>query len=115
METSLHLSSKTEDHSTRLRVTITAARVHSQLGETQNAIRELKAALSESIKFGYLESQFKARLALAQAEIDAGNTAAGRASLQVLEQDAQDRGFVMIAKRRLLMSYSRSIFTDRRE
>jgi len=99
VETSLQLSSKTEDRGARLRIMITAARVHDHIGKTQDAIRELKTALSDSIKFGYLESQFEAQLALAQAEMDAGNAAAGRASLQILEQHARNRGFLLIAKK----------------
>ena len=55
--------------------------------------------LAEAKKYGYLNYEYQARLALGEVEIKSGKPAAGRARLAALHQDATGAGFLLIARK----------------
>ena len=55
--------------------------------------------LTEARKYGYLNYEYKARLALGEVELKSGKTAAGRARLATLDKDASRTGFLLIARK----------------
>jgi eukaryotic-like serine/threonine-protein kinase len=84
---------------------ITAARIetaeknpaHSAAG---NATRqELATIITKSRVVGYMGIELDARLALAEIEMKAGETAAGRAHLTAIEADAKAKGYNLIARK----------------
>jgi len=88
-----------EDFSTQIIVGIANARVRAGLGKATEAQKLLEHSLADTRKAGLLALQFDTRLALGQAEIKAGNSAAGRAELRALERDAKAKGFVLMARK----------------
>jgi tetratricopeptide (TPR) repeat protein len=90
------LAGKSQAPETRWRTAIAAARVNS----TSTAARkELDAAVAKSRELGYRGVELDARLALAEIEIKAGQTAAGRAHLSAIEADAKSKGYHLIARK----------------
>jgi len=90
------------DPSIRLSVEIEAARVlaaSESPGALAAAKEDLQRAATEATKLGLTGMQFQARLALGEIEMKIGDTGAGRALLSTLERDANDRGFLLIARR----------------
>ena len=63
------------------------------------AWKQLDAVLAEAKKYGYLIYEYQARLALGEAEMKSGKTAAGRARLIALDKDATRAGFLLIARK----------------
>jgi DNA-binding winged helix-turn-helix (wHTH) protein/tetratricopeptide (TPR) repeat protein len=90
------LAGKSQAPETRWRTAIAAARVNS----TGPAVRkELDAVLAKSRELGYRGVELDARLALAEIEMKAGQTAAGRAHLAAIEADAKSKGYNLIARK----------------
>ena len=79
-----------------------AAIVDAQLtaaqGKIASAGRSLTALVAKAGKTGCVPCQFEARLALGKIEMQAGQTAAGRAHLQALEREAQAADFALTAR-----------------
>ena len=88
-----------EDFSTQTIVRIANARVRAASGKATEAQKLLEQSLADTRKAGLLALQFETRLALGEAEIKAGNSAAGRAELRALERDARAKGFVLMARK----------------
>jgi DNA-binding winged helix-turn-helix (wHTH) protein/tetratricopeptide (TPR) repeat protein len=89
----------------RLPIAVTSARVlaASERSDSSDAAIEakkvLRAVLAEAKKDGYLEYQFEARLALAEIEVRTGHSSAARAALVLLERDARQKSFVLMASK----------------
>jgi hypothetical protein len=58
----------------------------------------VEAALTRAKHCGYLEYQFRLRLALAEIDMHSGNTLQGRTELGALQRDASTHGFALIAR-----------------
>ena len=61
------------------------------------ALESLGNVLSKALEVGMVELQFETRLALGEIELASGGSAADRARLSVLEQEARARGFGLVA------------------
>ena len=57
--------------------------------------------LAEAKKFGYLAYELESLLITAEIEISSGKTAAGKARLQALQQQASAKGFNLLAQKAL--------------
>lgn len=82
-------------------LSIFAERLRASTGKPSDvteATSRLQVILDESAKRGNLMRQFEARLALGEIEIKWGDKQAGRVQLATLEQEAQARGFGLIAR-----------------
>lgn len=90
------------DLGARLASIALAARLRARSHEVEDvtaASRSLAKALADATRVGLVPGQYEVRLALGQIEIEAGQSAAGRARLQALVQEARAKGFGLIAKR----------------
>jgi hypothetical protein len=83
----------------RIYVAIADARIRAASGKTAEAARLLENNLRQAQEAGFAGLQLDARLALAEAEIRAGNVIPGRTRLEALERDATAKGFVLIARK----------------
>ncbi len=90
------LAGKSQAPETRWRTAIAAARINST---GPAARKELDAVVAKSRELGYRGVELDARLALAEIEIKAGQTAAGRAHLAAIEADAKAKGYNLIARK----------------
>lgn len=93
------LAAKSDDRALRPEVAIAEARVLATVGKTAESEKLLWDALQEARKSRYVGLEFEARLALGEMEISSENPAAGRVELKALERDANDKGFVLIARK----------------
>jgi eukaryotic-like serine/threonine-protein kinase len=84
---------------TRVNIATASGRVRAAAGKTAQAVQTLKAAISEAKKFGYVQGEFEARLALGEFELEAGRNAEGRILLADLEKDATAKGFLLISRK----------------
>jgi hypothetical protein len=75
------------------------ARVLTASRKGAEALPRLEAVLAEAKKYGYLIYEYQARLALGEAEMKSGKTAAGKARLAALDKDATGTGFLLIARK----------------
>jgi DNA-binding winged helix-turn-helix (wHTH) protein/tetratricopeptide (TPR) repeat protein/TolB-like protein len=62
-----------------------------------DSVQKLTSIVEQSKKAGYLQIELAASVALAQADIEAGNTSAGRTKLATLRQQAAAKGFGLVA------------------
>jgi len=92
------LLKKDTDRNIRLKIETIAAEV-SSASDPQDSIRRLQAVLREAEKAGLFIRKLEASLVLAQVEIKSGHAATGRAQLQALQKEAEQRGFRLIARR----------------
>ena len=82
-------------------LSIFAERLRASTGkpdDVREAAGRLQAILDNSAKNGNLMRQFQARLALGEIEMKWGDKRAGRVQLAALEQQAQAKGFGLIAR-----------------
>ena len=70
-----------------------------QASDLGHASESLEAVLAEALKTRMIPQQFEARLALGEIELKSGKTPKGRARLVALEKDANDKGFLLIARK----------------
>jgi eukaryotic-like serine/threonine-protein kinase len=99
------LAAKSQNPNMRWQTAITAARIetagknlsHSAAADT--ARKELAAVITKSREMGYMGIELDARLALAEIEMKAQQTAAGRAHLAAIETDAKTKGYLLIARK----------------
>ena len=99
LDQATRLVRKSQDPSTRFQFDLVAARIRARMREPAEAEKSLKATLAEAIKYGYVNYQFEARLALGEIEMKSGSTTAGRARLNALETDATAKEFLLIARK----------------
>jgi tetratricopeptide (TPR) repeat protein/TolB-like protein len=96
------LGAKVQSEGARLQLAIVAASVRALSAapvDRAAAGRSLEATLAEATRLGFVPYQYQARLALAEIELKAGHSAAGRARLVALEKDARAKGFLLIAQK----------------
>jgi hypothetical protein len=91
-------ASKSEDQAVRLATLIMAGEVHTAIGKSAEASKELQSALVDAAKLGYRGYKFEVRVALGQTEMNSGKPDA-RAHLEALEIDARRSGFGLIARK----------------
>ena len=97
------LAARSQDPYVRWRTAIVAARIetagqnlaHSTAADA--ARKELTTIVAKSRELGYFGIELDARLALAEIEMKAGQTAAGRAHLTAIEAEAKPKGYLLIA------------------
>jgi eukaryotic-like serine/threonine-protein kinase len=78
---------------------VAGARVHAARRRFTKAVDMLQDAITETKARGCLECQLKATLALAEVEMLAGKSTAGRERLRALVALASNRGFLLIARK----------------
>ena len=93
------LAAKSQDNDFRGPIDIMAARIHGASGKTDAAAKSLDSILTEQAQLGDIPLQFEARLALGEIEVKSGNSASGRSRLTALENDANAKGFGLIARK----------------
>jgi len=105
MQHARSLAAKSQNPEIRWHTAITAACIeaaeqnpaHSPAG---NATRqELATIITKSRELGYMGIELDARLALAEMEMKAEHTTAGRAHLTVIEADAKAKGYLLMARK----------------
>jgi tetratricopeptide (TPR) repeat protein len=105
MQHARSLAAKSQNPEIRWRTAITAARIeasekdvtHSTAGSMTR--KELAAIIAKSRELGYQGIELDARLALAEIEMRAGQTTAGREHLSMVEADAKTKGYNLIARK----------------
>jgi serine/threonine protein kinase/tetratricopeptide (TPR) repeat protein len=95
----LTLSRQSANRQARFDAGLASARAFSAEGKDADGLKMLEGVLAEAKKYGYLNYEYQARLALGEIEIKAGQTAAGRAQLAALRQDAIRAGFLLLARK----------------
>ncbi|HXZ41342.1 MAG TPA: tetratricopeptide repeat protein [Terriglobales bacterium] len=100
----LSLAAKSQNPEIRWRTAISAAQVANADKTTGSAAgiaarKELASVIAKSRELGYRIVELDARLALAEIEIKAGQTAAGRAHLNAIEADAKATGYLLVARK----------------
>jgi serine/threonine protein kinase/tetratricopeptide (TPR) repeat protein len=90
---------KSQNRDIRLYSQVVASRVDAAMGKPALAERRLRAALAEAIRYGLVNRQLEARLALGEIEVKSGNAVDGRSLLHALERDAKTKGFLLIARK----------------
>jgi eukaryotic-like serine/threonine-protein kinase len=108
MQHARSLAGKSQNPDIRWRTAITAARVetggkdlaHSSAGIA--ARKELAAIIAKSRELGYQGIELDARLALAEIEMKAGQTTAGRAHLAAIEAEAKAKGYMLLAHKAVI-------------
>jgi hypothetical protein len=63
------------------------------------AEQNARAAMAEAAKLGFVRFRLEASLAIGEIQIQHGNQAAGRARLTKLQEDANAKGFSLLAKK----------------
>jgi DNA-binding winged helix-turn-helix (wHTH) protein/tetratricopeptide (TPR) repeat protein len=104
-------SARSQEPMTQISVAITAARVraasypHSSSGVERAAqmIHDLQALANKAKKYTFLGLEFEARLAEAQVKLDSGRTNDSVAQLTSLAEEAQAKGFGLIARKALAL------------
>ena len=99
LDTLAPIARKSQDRDLSFYSGIVASRVDGAMGKTVQAENRLKTILAEATRYGFVNRQFQARLALGEIELKAGKSLAGRALLQVLERDSRAQGSLLIARR----------------
>ena len=105
MQHARSLAAKSQNPDVRWRTAIAAARIATaEKGNGQSdagiaATKELADIIKKSRELGYEGIELDARLALAEIEMKAGKTSAGRAHLTAIEADAKPKGYLLIARK----------------
>ena len=105
MQHARSLAAKSQNPEVRWRTAITAARINTADKDAARsaagiaARKELAAVIAKSHELGYRLVELDARLALAEIEIKAGQTAEGRARLTAIEADAKAIGYILAARK----------------
>jgi DNA-binding winged helix-turn-helix (wHTH) protein/tetratricopeptide (TPR) repeat protein len=90
----LPLSFEIADTSARLAI----AGAHASTSSAAKAERELESSLAVARKSGYLEYQYRLRLALGEIEMESGAVSRGEASLKAVAAEASSKGFNLVAR-----------------
>ncbi len=83
-------------------LSIVAAQVRSasaDRAERVEAAKSLRLIVAETQRTGFVQKEFEARLAFAEAEIGSGDPLAGRAHLTALDKAASAKGFALISQK----------------
>jgi eukaryotic-like serine/threonine-protein kinase len=91
------LTHSMEDRLEPIEVGIVSARIQSAIKASPEQTRRLAALVAQSRKYGCMECELEARLALGEIEMGSGHAASGKTRLAQLEKDATERGFLLIA------------------
>jgi serine/threonine protein kinase/tetratricopeptide (TPR) repeat protein len=94
----LALAEHTSDRSTHLMASLAAAEVNARRGKEPAATKAFESVLSESVRDGYKEFEFEARLDLGRLELRSSR-ASGRQRLEKLKEDATQKDFRLIARK----------------
>ena len=78
---------------------LTRARLYAAAGQFGAALREARRACTETLKMDQGSVHMKARLVLAEIELQSGNREVGRLHLEQLVHDAEARDFGLIAQK----------------
>lgn len=95
-EKAVALSRQTSAQSQRFEAILADAQVKTKTGQIADARKEMEAMRASARKAGYRFYEYRARLVLAEIELQA-NSARAKANLAVLEKDATDHGLLLIA------------------
>ena len=93
------LLSKIEDPQIKIDFNAVSARTDAALGNKTQAVSQLRLAAAEAHRHGAIGSEFEARLALGEIELQAGLLRQGRASLEQLIKDAKGRGYLLVVRK----------------
>jgi hypothetical protein len=94
----LALAEHTSDRSTHLLALLATAEVNARNGKQPAATKALQFVLSESLRDGYKEFEFEARLDLGRLDLSFSR-ASGRQQVEKLEEDAKGKDFRLIARK----------------
>ena len=97
MERTLKL--RAQDHTVRLSLAITGARLAARSGRIPEAMRDLEGVLKEASRMRLTGYAFEARLAEAEIELQQGKVELAHSHLQSLEKEAARSGFRLIARK----------------
>jgi eukaryotic-like serine/threonine-protein kinase len=89
----------TQSLATRLDFSIASASVDAAKGKNADANAQLKSSMAKAASAGMLGCEFESRLALAQVNSKSLKAAEARSSLEQLQQAANDKGFLLIARK----------------
>lgn len=111
------LSAKSQEPFMRLSTAILAARVHSAVGTntpaqrrvSADALRTLNSTVAQARRFGFLELELEARLAMGEIEMKSGRTDGGSRRLAEVEKTAQAKGYGLIARKAAALKVARSL------
>lgn len=96
------VATETHNRELELSAALTAARVRAASGnpaEISESIAGLDRVIGDATAAKFADVAFEARLALGEIEMNSGNRAAGRASLESLEKESTRGGFLTIARK----------------
>ncbi|HLV87774.1 MAG TPA: tetratricopeptide repeat protein [Candidatus Sulfotelmatobacter sp.] len=93
------LLSKSQDFSVHLQASIATAQVQAAAGSRDQAIRSLAETIANAKKLGYLGLQLESQLALGQIQASSSKPADGVKLLTAVKEQAQQRGFRLIANK----------------
>ncbi len=99
MNSGAGIAAKTHIRIIHFAFAIGEARVLAATGRPAEAAERLRPTVAEAAKYGFVGFEFEARLVLGEVEMKSGNTAAGRALLATLEEEATAKGFLLIARK----------------
>jgi tetratricopeptide (TPR) repeat protein len=99
VEEALKLSKQASDRTASYEAVLASAAVDGESNRTTNAARTLEKMLADASGHGYVAYQLEARLRLGELEIRAGKLETGRARLEALQKEANQRGFELIARK----------------
>jgi tetratricopeptide (TPR) repeat protein/TolB-like protein len=98
-EQAITLSRQSGNRQARFDGELANARALAALGKGALGLNRLESVLAEAKKYGYLNYEYQARLALGEIEMKSGRTAAGGARLSALQRDATRSGFLLLARK----------------
>jgi len=99
MEQVTSITQQSTNKSLRLFAAITSARLRAASGNPQQALDSLQNTLATAKASGIVDGQFEVRLALGEIEMKSGRLASGRSRLRHLTQDAEAKGYLLIARK----------------
>jgi DNA-binding winged helix-turn-helix (wHTH) protein/tetratricopeptide (TPR) repeat protein len=91
--------SKCNDRDAELMVAISAARIQALSGSVANgdAAKAFQEIARQANRLGFVTYELEPQLALAEIEVNSGDSTNGRSHLEALQKEAADRGFGLIA------------------
>ncbi len=99
MEQATLITQQSKNKSLLLFAAITSAHLRAAAGDPQQALSSLEDTLRTAKASGFLEGEFEVRLALGEIEMKSGRLASGQSRLRRLKQDAEAKGFLLIARK----------------
>ena len=94
------MANASEDRLQRIEVGVVSARIRATAAHaSSDQVKRLEALLAQASKFGCIECEFEAQLALGEIEAHAGHHVRARTVLSRLESASKAHGFLMIASK----------------